>query len=177
MAAQRPSPQAPPTAAQRAFVRDRLGREPRGLRAIAVGDEAGRPMVIRVASVVDGKPFPTLFWLVDAQLCLRIDRAEASGLIATLQTQVDESETLRGAMRDDHQAHIALRDGFLEDHERARLASAGYQKALQERGIGGIADFSRIRCLHTWYAAHLVVPNTIGTLLDAHWRESEVEAY
>ncbi|MEO1077981.1 MAG: DUF501 domain-containing protein [Pseudomonadota bacterium] len=177
MGAQRHPPQAPPTAAQRAFVRDRLGREPRGLRAIAVRDAADRPMVIRVASLVDGKPFPTLFWLVDPELCLRIDRAEASGLIARLQTQVDESETLRAAMRDDHAAHIALRDGFLEDHERVSLAATGYLKALQERGIGGIADFSRIRCLHTWYAAHLVVPNTIGALLDAYWRESEDPAH
>ena len=44
-------------------------------------------------------------------------------------------------------------------------------EVLQARGVGGIADFTRIRCLHTWYAAHLVVPNTIGRLLDEHWAE------
>ncbi len=134
-------------------------------------------MVIRVASLVDGRPFPTLFWLVDPELCLRIDRAEASGLIAALQAQVDESETLRAAMRRDHEAHIALRDAYLEEAERASLASAGYLKALEERGIGGIADFFRIRCLHTWYAAHLVVPNTIGALLDDYWRQSDGAAH
>jgi hypothetical protein len=129
-------------------------------------------MVIRVASLVDGRPFPTLFWLIDPALCLRIDRAEAAGLIASLQAQVDESETLRAAMRDDHRAHITLRDGYLTAAERAALAWGNFADALRKRGIGGIADFSRIRCLHTWYAAHLVVPNTIGALLDAHWRSA-----
>ena len=33
------------------------------------------------------------------------------------------------------------------------------QSALDERGIGGISEPTRIRCLHTWYAAHLVTPN------------------
>jgi len=44
--------------------------------------------------------------------------------------------------------------------------------ALEERGIGGIAESTRIRCLHTWYAAHLVEPNTIGALIDSALLES-----
>ena len=67
----------PLTADQRARVAALLGREPRGLRAIPVADAHGEPLVIRVASVVDEKPFPTLYWLVGAELCLRIDRAIA----------------------------------------------------------------------------------------------------
>ena len=50
----------PPTADQLARVAVLLGREPRGLRAIPVADAHGEPLVIRVASVVDEKPFPTL---------------------------------------------------------------------------------------------------------------------
>jgi uncharacterized protein len=38
-----------------------LGRQPRGLEDIAVVGVAGEPVVIRVASLVDDKPFPTLF--------------------------------------------------------------------------------------------------------------------
>ena len=50
----------------------------------------------------------------------------------------------------------------------------GYFDSLQQRGIGGIEKPDRIRCLHTtWYAAHLVAPNTVGELVDAHWLESE----
>ncbi len=56
---------------------------------------------------------------------------------------------------------------------RQRLAALGFGEVLDHKGIGGIADRKRIRCLHTWYAAHLVVPNTIGTMLDGWWRERE----
>jgi hypothetical protein len=39
-----------PTPAQRERITTLLGREPRGLRAIAVADTDGEPIVIRVAS-------------------------------------------------------------------------------------------------------------------------------
>ena len=154
------------------IVEERLGRPPRGLREIAVVDSDGLPMVIRVASLVDTKPFPTLYWLIDPALCLRIDRAEAAGLIANLQHRIDAEPTLREGMRRDHQAHIALRESYLMPNDIDQLRSRGLWPALAERGIGGIADFSRIRCLHTWYAAHLVVPNTVGRLLDDYWAMS-----
>ena len=50
-----------------------LGRKPRGLEDIPVTQANGQPMVIRVASLVEEKPFPTLFWLIDPALCYRID--------------------------------------------------------------------------------------------------------
>jgi hypothetical protein len=156
-------------AATLAVVRTRLGREPRGLRAIAVRDTQGLPMVIRVASVVDQKPFPTLFWLIDPALNYRIDQLEAGGLIARLQQRVDAEPVLRQRMSDDHRQHIALRARYLGAREHELLRQTGMLDALSGRGIGGIADFGRIRCLHTWYAAHLVVANTIGRLLDEYW--------
>jgi len=146
-----------------------LGREPRGLEDIPVVDDCGQPRVIRVASLVEGKPFPTLFWLVDPALNYRIDQEEARGLIKDFQTRVNAEPALQASMRADHEAHIRLRDSFLTTGDRGALQAAGFAEVLQQRGIGGIADFTRIRCLHTWYAAHLVVPNSIGGLLDQHW--------
>ena len=163
----------PFTADQRSRVAALLGREPRGLRAIPVADEQGEPLVIRVASVVDGKPFPTLYWLVGADLCLRIDRLEAAGWIARLQEQVDASPALQQAMHGDHDRHRDERSDWLSDGERQLLREKGMLGALDERGIGGISEPSRIRCLHTWYAAHLVTPNTIGRLVDELLAESE----
>ncbi len=154
------------------LIERRLGRAPRGLRAVAVRDSRGEPMVIRVASIVDGKPFPTLFWLIDPQLCLSIDRVEAAGVIAQLQEQIDADPALQAQMREDHEAHIALRVSYLTPAEREVAERQGFLAALEARGIGGIADFSRIRCLHTWYAAHLVNSNTVGRLLDAYWAEA-----
>jgi len=146
-----------------------LGREPRGLEEIAVRGEAGNPVVIRVASLVNDRPFPTLFWLVDPAWCYRIDRLEAAGVIGLLQQRVDGDESLRRGMRGDHRAHIALRRDCMSAAVRRRLAELDYADVLAARGIGGIADFTRIRCLHTWYAAHLVVPNTVGHMLDEQW--------
>ena len=169
-----PLPTSPtPTDAERARVAELLGREPRGLRAVVVSDDRGDPLVIRVASVVDGKPFPTLYWLLGEAMCLRIDRLEAAGWIAALQQRVDGSENLRQAMLEDHDRHRRERDGFLSVDERAYLTAQGMLSALDARGIGGIAEPDRIRCLHTWYAAHLVTPNTIGGLVDELLAESE----
>ena len=50
--------------------------------------------------------------------------------------------------------------------EREFLEASGMMAAFTRRGIGGIGEPSRIRCLHTWYAAHWVQPNAIGTLVD-----------
>ena len=163
----------PLTDDQRARVAALLGREPRGLRAIPVEDAHGEPLVIRVASVVDDKPFPTLYWLVGAELCLRIDRLEAAGWIARLQDRVDASTTLQEAMHADHARHREARSRFLSTDEWQMLSEKGMQAALDERGIGGISEPTRIRCLHTWYAAHLVTPNTIGQLVDELLAESE----
>ena len=158
----------------RDYVANLRGRAPRGLRDIAVFDAAGEPSVIRVASVVAGKPFPTLYWLVDPVVSLRIDRVEAGGLIAQFQTQVDQSSLLKAAMLADHEAHKAHRATFVSADEQRQLTDSGMMAALEQRGIGGIADPDRIRCLHTWYAAHLVTPNTIGQLLDTHWQAEQL---
>ena len=163
----------PLSADQHSRVAALLGREPRGLRAIPGADERGEPLVIRVASVVDDKPFPTLYWLVGAELSLRIDRLEAAGWIARLQDRVDASTALQQAMNDDHARHREERLRFLSDAERQLLKEKGMQAALDERGIGGISEPTRIRCLHTWYAAHLVMPNTIGQLVDELLAEGE----
>jgi hypothetical protein len=72
-------------------------------------------------------------------------------------------------MREDNLAHIALRESYLGEMTRERLAVLGFGGVLASKGVGGIGDFTRIRCLHTWYAAHLVVPNTVGRLLDQYW--------
>ena len=161
------------TAQLHSRVAELLGREPRGLEAIAVADGNGSPMVIRVASLVDDTPFPTLFWLVDPALSYRIDRAEAGGLIKRLQQRIDSDPELQRRLRDDHRAHIALRDGYISSVVRKEMERLGFAGVLAEKGIGGIGDFTRIRCLHTWYAAHLVVPNTVGELLDQWWLEQE----
>ena len=98
-----------------------LGRYPRGLEDVSVYDGKGGPVVIRVASLVDDKPFPTLFWLVDPALSYRIDQLEASGLILQFQQRIDADSQLQLHMQADHEAHIALRDQYMSPEIRTRL--------------------------------------------------------
>lgn len=150
----------------RAYVATLLAREPRGFRDVAAFSAAHRPAVIRVASCVEGKPFPTLYWLVDPELNLALDRFEAAGAIAMLQQWVDDSPAVQRSMAADHDRHKNHRDAFLSTDERELLLAHNRLAALAERGIGGIGETDRIRCLHTWYAAHCIDSNTIGAVLD-----------
>jgi len=151
-----------------------LGRAPRGLEEVAVYGSSGQPVVIRVASLVDSAPFPNLYWLLDPGLVYRIDCDEAGGLIQHFQKQVDGDISLRESMASDHQAFIKLRNSYMKPDIEKQLRENKYYEVLQRRGIGGIEDIGRIRCLHTWYAAHLVVPNTVGKLLDNYWEEQSI---
>ena len=148
------------------FVTERLGREPRGFCDVSAFNNNGQPAVIRVSSIVDEKPFPTMFWLIDADISLKIDRLEAAGWIANLQQMVNESSAIKLKMKQAHDAHKKLRDGFLGEEERMLLSSRGMMSALSDRGIGGIQESDRIRCLHTWYAAHMVEPKCVGGAVD-----------
>lgn len=158
----------------RANVKALLGRTPRGLAAINVWTKTGLPVVIQVESIVNKKPFPTLFWLVDKQLNYSIDKLEAGGLIARFQAYMDNSDSLQAELKQDHLAHIALRDELMLSAQRSSLSALGFANVFEHRGIGGIENFTRIRCLHTYYAAHLVVSNTVGRLLDEYWREHDI---
>jgi len=158
----------------RSNVKALLGRTPRGLAAINVRTKTGLPVVTQVESMVNKKPFPTLFWLVDKQLNYEIDKLEAGGLIARLQARIDSSPELQQSMNQDHLEHIKLRDELMLPEHKAVLNDLGFSRVFETRGIGGIENFTRIRCLHTYYASHLVVPNTVGTLLDEYWGEREV---
>ena len=150
----------------RDFVAERLGREPRGFRDVAAFNAEGLPASIRVSSIVDGKPFPTLYWLIDAELSLNIDRLEAAGWIARVQSEIATNADFRQRMKRDHAAHITLRDGYLLDEERRLLASNNMLSPLSKRGIGGLSEPDRIRRFHTWYAAHMVVHNAVGGIVD-----------
>lgn len=155
-------------------VRQLLGRSPRGLRSIPVRSQSAHPVVIEVASLIDKKPFPTLFWLVDKQLNYAIDQLEASGYIAELQVKVDSSAELQMALEADHLAYIDLRLSLIPQSQLEEIRSLGFEAVLSKRGIGGIENFSRIRCLHTYYASHLVKSNAVGRLVDRHWAENGV---
>ena len=62
---------------------------------------------------------------------------------------MDNDVALRNLMLRDHSNHIKLRDDYLTADERAYLLRTGYIEVLEKKGIGGISNPERIRCLHS----------------------------
>src|SRR5262249_47687328 len=94
-----------------------LGREPRGEFDVAVRDDAGAPVVIRTAPLLDdGRPMPPRFWLVAPDLVLRVARLESAGGVRAAEAAVDGDAVARA-----HQQYAAERDAALPaDHSGPR---------------------------------------------------------
>jgi hypothetical protein len=129
-----------PTAADVAALTVLLGREPRGEFEVVVRDDAGAPVVIRNAPLLeDGTPMPTRFWLVDPELVTRVSRLESGGGVRAAEAAVD-AEAIERA----HARYAAERDAALPDGHPG------------PRPHGGVAGTARgVKCLHAHYAWYL----------------------
>jgi|AntRauTorckE5430_2_1112549.scaffolds.fasta_scaffold76900_1 hypothetical protein len=63
-----------------------------------------------------------------------------------------------------------MRWSLLTDSDRRYAESAGYQKALLECGVGGVAYASQVKCLHVHYAHYLAT----GKNLIGEWVSEEL---
>ena len=54
----------------------------------------------------------------------------------------------------------------MDPSDKARIESQGFSEMFRRVGIGGIASWDKIRCLHMQYAHHLVAENLVGQRLD-----------
>lgn len=144
-----------------------MGRPLAGDFMIARRTKSGHPQVLRVPPVVEGKPFPSLYWLCCPLLKKQIDHLEARGVIKELEREVEHTPALLEALKNDHLAYREERLSLLSEQLKAELLHPEQMiEALETKGIGGIEDFSRIRCLHMHYAYHLIRSTTLGHLLD-----------
>jgi hypothetical protein len=117
-----------------------LGRPPRAPFTVVVRDEAGSPVVIRNAPLLDdGTPMPTRYWLVDRALSIRVSRLESAGGVRQAERDVDADE-LRAA-----HAQYA--------HERDADLPAGDVAPRPTGGVGGTR--AGVKCLHAHYAYYL----------------------
>jgi hypothetical protein len=114
---------------------------------------------------MEGKPFPTLFWLSCPFLVRAVSELEARGEIDRWEREVTKDPDLATALREAHRAYALERASHLSEDERERLAASGILRSLTERGIGGIAVFTRIKCLHLHVAHALARENPIGDLV------------
>jgi hypothetical protein len=142
-----------------------IGRRPRGLVGAPVRCSYGYPQVTRVHPLVDGMPFPTLFWLTCPYLAKGVDRLEAGGWIGRLERRMAEDESLRAAMERAHERYVELRSALWTAEDRQSIEDGGLASSLLGKGIGGIADRRRLKCLHLHVAHALADENPVGSIV------------
>ncbi|MGC1286260.1 MAG: DUF501 domain-containing protein, partial [Streptosporangiaceae bacterium] len=100
-----------PSAADTAAVALQLGREPRGLLAVAHRCPCGLPDVVETAPrLPDGTPFPTLYYLTCQRAVAAVSRLEASGLMREMAQRLAAEPGLRDAYLAAHRDYLARRD-------------------------------------------------------------------
>jgi uncharacterized protein len=118
-----------------------LGRTPSGPFVVVVRRRDGTPAVIENAPLLDdGRPMPTLFWLVDAEVRELVSRLEAGGGVRRAEAAVDAA-----ALAEAHARHAEQRDGRVP---------AGHVGPRPSGGVGGTRQ--GVKCLHAhvaWYLA------------------------
>lgn len=152
----------PVSLADERVITGQLRRRPRGLRGVERRCRYGYPQVVLVYPLIEGKPFPTIFWLTCPFLTKAIDHLEADGWIKRMEGLLEEDEALAARLQEAHHAYIAERYSLLTEEDRGYLKEAGILKSLLERGIGGSANFKRVKCLHLHVAHALARANPIG---------------
>jgi len=142
-----------------------LGRNPRGRIAVAWRCGHGYPQVLRVHPMVDGKPFPTLYWLTCPFLREAIDRIEADGWIRRVEDRLALDRAFSSQLDEARRGYIEARLALLSTAESEDLSNRGMLDALSERGIGGMAEPRGVKCLHLHTAHELASANPIGALV------------
>ena len=156
----------PPTQAQKEIITQQLGREPRGLISVAVATPEGVPVVLQMASMVDGQPFPTLYWLSSKDVYQAIAEIETSGEVKRLEQALLDDESFLNEHLADQARYVALRDEQMSAAVRAEIEQRGFEDLFKTYGIGGIRQWDKIRCLHMNYAYHLVHSTAVGRRLE-----------
>ncbi|WP_327148348.1 DUF501 domain-containing protein [Nocardia sp. NBC_01329] len=133
------------------IVAEQLGREPRGVLAIAYRTPDGLPAVVKTApKLPDGTPFPTLYYLTDPRLTAEASRLESAGVMKGMTERLDRDTELAAAYRGAHESYLAERD---------EIESLG-----TDFSGGGMPD--RVKCLHVLIAHALAKGPGVNPLGD-----------
>lgn len=144
--------------ADRLAVERQLGREPRGMVAVAHRCRCGEPdVVVTAPRLPDGTPFPTLYYLTCPRLTGAVSTLESEGRMRDMQGRLDADASLRDAYRHAHERYLAERDG-VEQVDEIRGVTAG-----------GMPD--RVKCLHVLVAHALASGPGVNPFGDEALRE------
>ncbi len=116
-------------------VHRQLGREPRGVHAVAHRCSCGDPDVVATEPrLPDGTPFPTFYYLTCPRAAGLIGTLEASRTMAEMQDRLAGDPDLAAAYTAAHEAYLADRAAVGEVDEIAGISAGGMP--------------TRVKCLH-----------------------------
>lgn len=134
-----PQPRTVPTPADLAQVRAQLGREPRGVAAVAHRCTCGHPDVVQTRPLLpDGTPFPTLYYLTCPRAAAAVGTLESAGLMREMQDRLGDDPQLAAAYRAAHESYLADRTALGDVPELAGVSAGGMP--------------TRVKCLHVLVA-------------------------
>jgi hypothetical protein len=142
-----------PTTADLAAVARQLGREPRGVHAVAHRCSCGDPDVVETEPrLPDGTPFPTLYYLTCPRAAGLIGTLEAGGVMREMQDRLASDPELAAAYERAHEAYLA------------RRAELGDVPEIDGISAGGMP--SRVKCLHVLVGHALAAGPGVNPLGD-----------
>jgi uncharacterized protein len=141
----------PATERDLADVAAQLGREPRGLLAVAARCPSGHPAVVLTSPrLPDGSPFPTLYYLTCPRLCSLVGRLEAGGVMREMTERLAADPDLAAAYHHAHETYVSERDAIVP---LGTNVSAGGMPI-------------RVKCLHALVAHSLAAGPGVNPLGD-----------
>lgn len=136
-----------------AVLRAQLGREPRGLVAIAARCACGNPTVVKTSPrLPDGTPFPTLYYLTHPGAVGAVSTLEAVGTMREMQARLGEDPALAAAYRAAHERYLEERVAIEDVPEISGISA------------GGMPD--RVKCLHVLVGHALAAGPGVNPLGD-----------
>jgi len=157
------------------IVTKQLGRKPIGALEVTARDASSEPVVIKVDPLAEGKPFPSMYWLTGPRVHKAIADVERTAWIKDLEHRIiPEAAEMLARLKNDNERYREMRWQLFQELHGNENIQESYLKVIRESGIGGIQDFSRVRCLHMHYAFHLAHGGLVGELLD---KEFNIKAF
>lgn len=142
-----------PTPEDLAVVGRQLGREARGVVAVAHRCPCGCPTVVRTEPrLPDGTPFPTTFYATCPRLTGAISTLEGGGLMKEMTGRLAEDAELRGAYTLAHEDYLRRREQLADVPEIAGISAGGMP--------------NRVKCLHVLVAHALAAGPGVNPLGD-----------
>ena len=134
-------------------VRVQLGREPRGVVAVAHRCPCGAPDVVETAPrLPDGTPFPTTYYLTCPRASGAVSTLESSGLMREMSERLADDDELAAAYAAAHADYLRRRAAIADVPELANVSAGGMP--------------TRVKCLHVLTAHALAAGPGVNPLGD-----------